>query len=128
VNGLYFGHYADPKVLYTRLFDQIPWISFIGDLDISKTHDFIDNQFQNQLINVYQHNFFDHEKQELFFNNTLFVLKEKRMIELGNNYCHVLYPIRQHQWAFKLIQELAAFKVVENDNKVIGFARNNTMN
>jgi hypothetical protein len=88
VNTLFLGHYVDPKVFYAVQFNKVPCISFIGELDTSKAFDFVQSTYRGELAGIYQHNYFDHDKRDFFFNNTLFVLKDKRMIELGNNYCH----------------------------------------
>ncbi len=128
VNGLFLGHYVDPKVFYTVQFDEIPCISFIGELDASKAFDFIQDTYRMQIRGIYQHNYFDHDEREFFFNNTLFVLTNKSMIELGNNYCQVLHTKDQHDWGQTMIKELSVFHVTGETNKVIGFACNNTMN
>ena len=91
VSTLFLGHYVDPKVFYTVQFNKVPCISFIGELDAGKAFDFIQSTYRNELTGIYQHNYFDHDKRDFFFNNTLFVLKNKILIELGSNYCQVLY-------------------------------------
>ena len=128
VNTLFLGHYVDPKVFYTVQFNKVPCISFIGELDTIKAFDFIQSTYGSELKGIYQHNYFDHDKRDFFFNNTLFVLKNKRMIELGNNYCQVSYTKDQHNWGQTMIKELSAFHVTSDVNKVIGFARSNNMN
>ena len=58
-------------------------------------------------------------------------VKDKRMIELAANYCHVLHTNKQYNWAHDLVGELSKFRVEAasaSDTKVIGFARNNNMN
>ena len=128
VNTLFFGHYVDPKVFYTVQFNGVPCMSFIGELDTGKAFDFIQGTYRAQVKAIYQHNYFDHDKREFFFNNTLFVLKSKRMIELGNSYCQVLYTKDQYSWGQTMIKELSVFHVTGDANKVIGFARSTTMN
>jgi len=128
VSTLFLGHYVDPKVFYAVQFNKVPCISFIGEMDTSKAFDFIQSTYRNQLTGIYQHNYFDHDKRDFFFNNTLFVLKNKRLIELGNNYCQVFYTKGQHGWGQTMIKELSVFHVTGDVNKVIGFARSNNMN
>jgi hypothetical protein len=128
VNALFLGHYVDPKVFYTVQFNKVPCISFIGDLDAGKSFDFIQTTYRDQVTGIYQHNYFDHDKRDFFFNNTLFVLKNKRLIELGINYCQVLYTKDQYNWGQTMIKELSVFHVIGDVNKVIGFARTNNMN
>ena len=127
-NTLFFGHYVDPRVFYAVQFNKVPCISFIGELEAGKAFDFIQSTYRNQVTGIYQHNYFDHDKRDFFFNNTLFVLKNKRMIELGNNYCQVLYTKDEYGWGQTMVKELSVFHVRDDVNKVIGFATSNNMN
>ena len=46
------------------------------------------------------------------------------MIELANDYCHVLFTPNQYTWAAQLIKELTAFrKLATKEVRVMGFAR-----
>ena len=128
VNTIFLGYYVDPKVFYVVQFNTMPCISFIGELNTSKTFDFVQSTYRYQVTGIYQHNYFDHDKREFFFNNTLFVLKNKRLIELGNNYCQVLYTKDQFDWGQTMIKELSVFHLTDDANKVIGFARSNHVN
>ena len=128
VNTLFLGHYVDPKVFYAVEFNKVPCISFVGELDTSRTFDFIQGTYRNQVTGIYQHNYFDHDKRQFFFNNTLFVLKNKRLIELGNNYCQVFHTKDQFDWGQTIIKELSVFHVTGDANKIIGFARSNHVN
>ena len=128
VDILFLGHYVDPKVFYTVQFNEVPCISFIGELDTSKAFDFIQNTYSSEVRSVYQHNYFDHDKRGFCFNNIIVVLKNKRMIELGNNFCQVLYTEDQLSWGLTIVEELSVFHVTADANKVIGFARSTNMN
>ena len=128
VNTLFFGHYVDPKVFYMVQFNKLPCISFIGELDTTKTFDFIQSTYRTQVTGIYQHNYFDHDKRQFFFNNTLFVLKNERLIGLGSNYCQVLHTKDHFDWGQTMIKELSVFHLTGDANKVIGFARNNHVN
>lgn len=130
-NALFQGHYVDVKVFYTLQFKVIPAVSFIGELDGSKAFNYLHDRFQYKITGIYQHTYFDHDKKDIFFNNSLFVFKDKRVIELAGNYCHVLHTGKQYNWAHDLVRELSAFRMEAtpaNDTKVIGFARSNNMN
>lgn len=127
-NALFVGHYIDAKVFYTMCFDAVPCVGFVGDIDTSKAFRYVKENYNSQVTAIYQHNYFDHDKQGIFFNNTLFVLKDKRMIELGNNYCHVLHTNRQYDWANAVIKDFAGMKTGQANNQSIGFVRNNAMN
>ena len=127
-NALFAGHYIDAKVFYTMCFNDVPCIGFIADLDTAKAFGYVNEFYNSQVTAIYQHSYFDHDKQNIFFNNTLFVLKDKRMIELGNNYCHVLHTNRQYDWAHAVIRDFAGMKIGQVNSQPIGFVRNNSMN
>lgn len=127
VNTLFLSHYVDPKVFYTVQFNEVPCMSFIGELDAGKAFDFIQSTYRSQITGIYQHNYFDHDKRDFFFNNNLFVLKNKRLIELGNNYGQVFHTKDQYDWGQNMIKELYVFHETGGVNKVIGFARSDNM-
>jgi hypothetical protein len=131
VPGLFTGHFVEPKAFYVAAFNRIPCISFVGELDTTKAFAFIEDRLQMQVKAIYQHNYFNHEEQKMFFNNTIFLLHDNRLIELAHDYCQVLHTNLQYDWANKLVKDLAQFRKAEapvKENRVIGFARQREMN
>jgi virulence-associated protein VapD len=124
--GLFNGHYIDVKVFYVMSFDAIPCINFVGELDNTKAFSFINEAFGAELKFVYQHAYFDHTEGSVFFNNTIFVLSEKRIVELGHNYCQILFSADHYTWASKLMKDVSAFKIQNEPS--IGFIRKANVN
>lgn len=125
--GLFNGHFVEAKAFYAMQFDAVSCVSFVGDIDASKAFALINDSLKNEIASTYQHSYYDHNEQKMFFNNTLFVLTDQRMIELGSNWCQVLHTQQQHGWANELIKSLAAYRIVNNE-PVIGFARQPAVN
>ena len=125
--ALFNGHFIEVKAFYVQEFSAVPCVTFIGELDASGAYAYIKEQLKGSILTVYQHSYFEHSDQQLFFNNTILVLRDKRMIEIGSNYCQVLYSTTQYAWAGELVKALAAFRVV-NKEPAIGFARQTSMN
>jgi virulence-associated protein VapD len=131
LGALFNGHFVDVKVWYATAFDRVPCVTFIGELDITKAYAHIRELHGDDIVSMNQHNYFDHEQKKIFFNNTVFILTNNRMIELANNYCQVLHTNHQYEWANKLVNNLAEFRMEadkEKENRVIGFARQTEMN
>ena len=122
VVGLFNGYFIKVKALYALEFDAVSCVSFIGEVDTTKAFVLINEKLKSNIVAVYQHSWFDHNQKKMFFNNTIFVLTNRRMIELGNNWCQLLHTPEQHGWANALIEELSQFRIVNNE-PVIGFAR-----
>jgi hypothetical protein len=132
VQPLFSGHYIDAKALYVLYFDKIPCVCFIGSIDANAACDYIREGLSNEVIAVYQHTYFDHDKQEILFNNTLFVLTNNRIIEVAIGYVHVMYEPNRLSEVTELMKALAEFKTVAAiptyQTKVVGFARESEMN
>jgi hypothetical protein len=127
VIGLSNGHFIEVKALYALAFDDVCSISFIGEIDTSKAFVFIEETLKGEIVNTYQHAYFEHNEQKMFFNNTIFVLTNKRIIELGNNWCQILHTPFQYNWANAMITELSKYKLA-NTGPAIGFTRQSVAN
>jgi hypothetical protein len=128
VNTLFVNHYVDVKAFYALKFNKVPCVSFIGELDTGQVFEYMNKTYGKQIIGIYQHNAFDHDKQQLFFNNCIFILKNNRMIEAGSNYCQVLYTNKQYVWAQEIVKAFAQFRLASANETLVGLARNYNMN
>lgn len=132
IQGLFSDHFVDAKVFYVAHFNRVPCVTFIGDLDITAAFAFLRQKLEKETVDILQHSFYDHAEQKMFFNNSILVLKDKRMIEVAGNYCQMLHTPDQYNWADELVKELAKFRVqppsVEAPATIIGFARQTTLN
>lgn len=123
---LFSGHYADSKVMYVQLFNEIPNIGFIGELDMTKAFELVKDRCSTDVIKLFQHTYYDYDAGSMIFNNTLFVLSYDRIVELASGYCQVLYSRGQYTWATGLIKELAVCRVAPEpvkETRIIGFTR-----
>ena len=68
--ALFNGHYIDVKAFYVIRFDQMPCVSFIGEMDATRVFAYLNEAYKSEIVNVYQHSYFDHTEQKMFFNNT----------------------------------------------------------
>ena len=131
LNMLFNGHYIDVKALYVLRFSGIPCVSFIGETDATKAYAYINNTFGADIKQVYQHRYFDHDHGGTFFNNTIFIMTNERMVEIGSNYCHLLHNDLDYDWARQTLEALAAFRLATTNTaqtQVIGFAKQTSMN
>lgn len=85
-SGLFNGHFVDVKAFYVWKFNEIPCITFIGDMDITKAFAFVKDNCKADKTATYQHSYFNHADQQVYFNNTIFVLTNNRMIEVADEY------------------------------------------
>lgn len=126
------GPYLDARSVYLIEYDRLPCVGFVGELAIEGVFNLIREQFRNQTNRVLQHHWYDHHEGRAYFNVTLFLLNNDRLIELGEDYCMILHTESQYGWAQSLMVQVAAFRreapIVEVHRPVIGFARQNDLN
>ena len=131
---LFNGHFVDVKALYVSTFNKIPCLTFIGDIDITKAFAFVNETYTADIKRTYQHSYFNHDDKTVYFNNAIVVLNFERVIEIANNYCQLLHTPDQYKWARTLVNDLAQFRVVEDNiasfkhTHVVGFAKEAEMN
>ncbi|MBC7901897.1 MAG: hypothetical protein H7Y27_00680 [Gemmatimonadaceae bacterium] len=125
LGSLFNGHFIDIKALYVMEFDSIPTISFVGELDGGKAFDFIHATYRHTAVKMYQHNYFDYEEDKMFSNNTIYVLRDKKIIEVSHNYCQLLYDQSDYSFGIKMGRKLSEFRmtVAPREESVIGFVR-----
>lgn len=121
-SALFGGPYMESRVLYAQEFDAPPSIAFINNIDTAKAHAFILDRLGIFIETTYEYNVFDHETGSMSYVTTIMILCDRRMIELGTNYCEVLHDPDQRQWANSLIMSLSAYRII-NTAAPIGFAR-----
>jgi hypothetical protein len=132
--GLFNGHFIDVKTFYVLRFKTIPCVTFIGDMDVTKVFAYMNENNKDVRVATYQHTYFDHADKNVYFNNTVIVLKNKRMIELADNFCQVLHAASDYNWARQLVNDLAQFRMEKNitpafrHTHVVGFAKEAEMN
>lgn len=127
---LFNGHYVDVKVFYVLQFDKVPCVGFVGEIDIVQAYYFIKEKLERQIVDAFQHAYLDHDKQDIFFNNNVFVLTGNRMIEIARGYVQILHTTNDYAWANELMKALGAFKVQPPayQTQIVGFARQPEMN
>lgn len=131
--GLFNGHYVDAKAFYVLRFREIPSITFIGEIDVTKAFDYILEDIGTKITAIYRHSFFNHADKSVYFNNAIIVLANKRMIEVAENYCQLLYTVDNYVWADQFAADLAQFRnekdfAAYTHIPVVGFAKATEMN
>src|SRR5205809_228000 len=107
--AIFRDHYIDVKSFYVAMYGFVPSVSFIGDVDAKAVFTHFRTIMDTSIDEVLQHSYYDHEEGKMFFNNTIIVMKDKMMAEIGCNYCQVLHRSDDYGRVLKLITQLSAF-------------------
>lgn len=107
--------YLDGKSFYLYWFRQIPCTTYISYIDLGKAFDHIKDKYKDKIVDIYQANSYNREAGQQEFDTTMFVLKDKMLVELTNHYVSVFYPMKMHAGVDKLIQAMDQFKLPEKE-------------
>lgn len=110
---IFENHYIDAKSLYRDRFGSIPNISIIQGVDIGKVFEYVTGICGGRISNIYQSCEYNIEAGKQEFDKTLFVLKNKVVIELAYRYARILYQSEAYQYATDLLNAFSEFKVLE---------------
>ena len=113
--GFFEHHYIDSKAFYFYLFRSAPCATYAADIDISKAYKYIDKYYKQEIDNIYQSCHLNRERGIQEFNKTLFVLKNKLIIELQADFVRIFYPESRFQFVDKLLKTLSEFKLPEKE-------------
>ncbi|CAN5446819.1 hypothetical protein BH11BAC3_BH11BAC3_44110 [soil metagenome] len=124
MNAIFNGHYIDIKAFYAWHFNKVPCVHFIDQIEVTKACAHINERYKYYIDSIYQHAWHDYDEGKMFFNNTIFVLNNYRMIELANDYCQLLFTPKQFTWSTEMMNEIIGFrKVAPKEVRIMGFAR-----
>jgi hypothetical protein len=112
-SSLFEHYYLESKAFYLYRFKKIPSIIYSDDIDVSKAFDHIENLHGKLISEIYQACSFNKEEKSQEFQKTIFVLKNKVIIELAPHFAKILYAPAKWDFADSLISSLSEFKLPE---------------
>ena len=109
--GIFEHHYLEAKSFYMYRFKTIPCTTFVDEIDINKAFEYLDKNSKDITEDIYQACYYDWTQSKQVFSKTLFVLKNRVMVELMNDYARILYPNYRYNEADNLVNIFSAYKL-----------------
>ncbi len=113
-----FDHqYIEAKQLYVNRFRQVPCICWIDDVDCGKALEFVQLHYSKEIVDVFQCNDFNAEKQVLEFRKTIVAMADQRIIEFAYDYVTIYHNKQQFGFAQELSFKLVQFRKEQKKEK-----------
>ncbi|WP_255460283.1 AAA family ATPase [Lacibacter sediminis] len=109
--GIFEHHYLEAKSFYMYRFKTIPCTTYVDEIDINKAFEYLDKNSKDITEDIYQACYYDWTQSKQVFSKTLFVLKNRVMVELMNDYARILYPNYRYSEADNLVNIFSAYKL-----------------
>src|SRR5262245_4736255 len=91
-SSLFEHYYLESKAFYLYLFKKIPSTTYVDDIDISKAFAHINDLHGQLIVEIYQACFFNWDEKRQECQKTIFVLKNKVIVELAPHFAKILFP------------------------------------
>lgn len=124
--GLFNGPFFDVRTLYVLLYDRLPSITGVGEIDGGKAYAHLRAGAAARIVNTWQYSYFDRGEGGIRFQVTILQLANHMLVEIGPSYLEVLHH-GDFAAAGALATEVAAFRDQPRET-TIGFARSRSMN
>jgi hypothetical protein len=112
-NKLFTNNFIDSKAYFFFCFNKVPSITYINKIVTVKVFNYIRQEYEAAITDIYQDSTYNWKKKCLEFTTTLIVLRDSCVIELGRNYCEILHLREDYETAAQLILELKRFRAKE---------------
>jgi hypothetical protein len=104
-------NYLDGKNFYLYWFKSVPCLTYIDAIDITKAFEHISRSYEDKIVDVYQHCYYDWNTGKQNFYETFFVLNNKVIIHLDSTYADVYYAKEEFHFAEDLLNTLRTYKI-----------------
>jgi len=109
-NNLFDGTCYESKMLYIYQFNLLPSTQYIGQVNGEKIFAAIMEKQAEQVTSVHTYRSYDRKKKESQFDETILLMKNNCLIELGENYCEILHDGIQENFVKELTQLASMYK------------------
>jgi len=114
-NQLFDQHFIEPKVFFMKLFNVVPCVAYIGNVDTKKIFELIQDGKYGKVKDVYQRIYHDWEDDRICFSKTIFVIENKLMVKLEDDWLEVYFTTKDYAMANKMLKELKMLKAPEKE-------------
>lgn len=109
-NSIFGRYYIDSKALYMYCFTDIPSISFVDDVEGEKAYNAFREKFSALICSVHTYRKFKRRQKHVEFDDTIVILKDRRILEFSEGYCEILHDNCNEQFVEELVGFLRPFK------------------
>jgi len=114
---LFDQHFIEPKAFYIKLFRTVPCVAYIGNVDTKKIFELTNDGKYGKVKDIYQRIYHDWDDDKVRFSKTIFVIENKLMIKLGDDWLEIYYANKDFAKANEMMKEFKALKAPEKEKE-----------
>ena len=108
-------HFIEPKNFYIKIFNTVPCVAYIGNVDIKKIFELINDNNYGKVKDVYQRIYHDWDNDKIRFSKTIFILENKMMVKLVKIGLKFISSTKDYDLANEMLNEFKTYKAPEKE-------------
>lgn len=108
--AVFENNFVEVKAFYMQEFKQVPCISYISNIDVTKAFNYLKEGNGGKVNGIYQYTWYNWQKKQLEFSKTVFKLGNRVMIELGHDYAEILFDETNYAFACNIIEKFKDYE------------------
>jgi hypothetical protein len=110
VNDVFEDRYLSAKGLYIHQFNQLPNVSYVGQIDGEKAFKAFEEKYQDKIRTIYRNDWYERKKKQYVFSNILVVLRNRCLFEFSTAWCDIWHDGQQTEFLAGVTEVLTPFK------------------
>ncbi len=98
-------------------FKMVPCIKFVNEMDISQAFRFMEENYRELTLDIFQSSYLNREQNKQEFSKTVFVLRNKLVVELAGEYARIYHPNNRYDEADEIVKAFTAYKTPEKEKE-----------
>ncbi len=112
---LFDQYFIEPRSFYVKVFKTVPCVAFIRNVDTQKIFEKIKSETYGKVKEVYQRIYHSWDNDKIFFDKTIFILENKMMIKLCDEWLEIYFDTKSYNKANKMLNEFKTYKAPEKE-------------
>jgi hypothetical protein len=110
LSGLFRSSFIESRTFYMYYYNRAPNVSNIDKVNTERVFNYIKETYAASIDGIFQNSKYNKEKRKSIAEMTVILLKGDCMIELGDEYCEILYSREEYDRVYQMINEISRFK------------------
>jgi hypothetical protein len=114
---LFDQYFIEPKNFYVKLFNTVPCVAYIGNVDTKEIFELINSAKYGKVEDVYQRIYHDWEDDRICFSKAIFIIENELMVKLDDDWLEIYFTTNDFTMANKMLSEFKTLKAPEKEKE-----------
>ncbi|MGN6211857.1 AAA family ATPase [Parafilimonas sp.] len=109
------NYFIEPRYFYTVVFNTVPCVAYIGNVDINKLFDLVKTNKYGNVLESFQRIYHNWDDDTVRFSKTLFVLENKIIIRMMDDWSDVYFDTASYDLARIVLADFKTCKAPQKE-------------